>query len=119
MKTYYFRHSYSGLFGTFLFNTVKDLTDQSVSENHAALDPDKSYENMESPETLHAIRLFSVWDYLSKDNRDFVNPAYDESSKKRLKCPSGVSGIFFVYKALFSKQQRHFSKLFTRENVVY
>lgn len=89
------QHSYSGMFGTFLFNCIKDLSDQCVSEN-CSLDPDRSHENAEleeKPESLNAIRLFSVWDYLVKENPCFVNLAFDETLKKRLRCPVGVSEI--------------------------
>lgn len=90
------QHSYSGMFGTFLFNSMKDLSDHCVCAENSAVDPDKSHENAEleeKPENLNPIRLFSVWDYLEKDNSSFINLAYDESPKKRLRCPVGVSEI--------------------------
>lgn len=82
--------------GTFLFNSVKDASEQCVSENQA-IDPDKSHENAEvednSAEKLNAIRLFSVWDFLGEHNSIFVNPAYEKRLRRRLRCPNGVSEI--------------------------
>ncbi|KAL7078190.1 hypothetical protein ACQ4LE_002056 [Meloidogyne hapla] len=57
------QHTFSGLFGTFLFNSLKDAIKNGCDPN----DPDE-----------HRHRCFQVWSYLGKHNTEFRNPAFRE-----------------------------------------
>lgn len=63
------QHTFSGLFGTFIFNSIRE----SVA---AGCDPN-------NPDTQ---QCFQVWQYLGKHNDEFVNPAYRENHVKPLLC---------------------------------
>uniref|UniRef100_A0A915MLI1 Myotubularin phosphatase domain-containing protein n=1 Tax=Meloidogyne javanica TaxID=6303 RepID=A0A915MLI1_MELJA len=57
------QHTFSGLFGTFLFNSLKDAIKNGCDPN----DTDE-----------HRHRCFQVWSYLGKHNTEFRNPAFRE-----------------------------------------
>lgn len=76
------QHSYSGIFGDFLFNSIKDASAHSILQQSS--DDDLGVEN------LNAVSLFSVWDYLRKDNLKFVNPAFNTKRKRRLGIPKAL-----------------------------
>lgn len=72
------QHSYSGIFGDFLFNSTKDALAHSVlpqSDEYGA------------EVKISMASLFVVWDYLRKDNPKFVNPAFNPLKKRRLNTP--------------------------------
>ncbi|PAV56071.1 hypothetical protein WR25_01105 isoform A [Diploscapter pachys] len=61
------RHTYSGLFETFLFNSLKQKNDVIKETMPGGSEP------------------ISIWQYLGDHNEEFVNPNYDEDSAGRLK----------------------------------
>ena len=75
------QHSYSGLFGTFLFNSVADASTCSVQTGRDNYDADSV--------SLDAVGLFTVWDYLNEENKQFVNVSYDRKCTV-LKCKAGI-----------------------------
>uniref|UniRef100_A0A915DG96 Myotubularin phosphatase domain-containing protein n=1 Tax=Ditylenchus dipsaci TaxID=166011 RepID=A0A915DG96_9BILA len=66
------QHTYSGLFSSFLFNSIKDAV--------KVLSCSKS--NNQTAQKTDELRAFSIWDYLGKQNHVFVNPAYDARRKQ-------------------------------------
>lgn len=73
-------HSYSGLFGTFLWN--------SQSERRSWEKPS------DDAETL------SLWTYLNDTRPDFINVLYDKSNVRRLTAPLGVADLH-VWKQVY------------------
>ena len=75
------QHSYSGLFGTFLFNSVADASAYSVQTGRDNYEADSV--------SIDAVELFTVWDYLNEENKQFINVSH---SPKRsvLKCKAGI-----------------------------
>jgi myotubularin-related protein 3/4 len=83
------QHSYSGMFGNFLFNSVKDAASQTViwqSNDEVS----SNAETEDGVEQFNPVNLFFVWDYLGKHNHKFVNPAYTAHRKQRLTTPKAL-----------------------------
>ncbi|KAE9551168.1 hypothetical protein FO519_005613 [Halicephalobus sp. NKZ332] len=75
------QHSYSGLFGTFLFNSVADASAYSVQTGRDNYDADSV--------SIDAVELFTVWDYLNEENKQFVNVSHNPK-RSVLKCKAGI-----------------------------
>uniref|UniRef100_A0A7E4VM41 Phosphatidylinositol-3-phosphatase n=1 Tax=Panagrellus redivivus TaxID=6233 RepID=A0A7E4VM41_PANRE len=76
------QHSYSGLFGTFLFNNMKEAKRCSVM-----YDTDNSSTESDFSAINSMPSMFSVWDYLGRHNPEFHNVLYKVAhSASTLKC---------------------------------
>lgn len=71
------QHCYSGLFGTFLFNSIADANTHGVQTGQ------ENFEDSFIKED--AVELFSVWDYLNDENKEFINVSY-KPKRVILKC---------------------------------
>lgn len=74
------QHSYSGLFGSFLFNSIKEAADAGCVN----LPPEAPLEGLSAySEKPTFSRTFSIWSYLGSHNQEFLNPAFDIRQQKR------------------------------------
>ena len=96
------QHTYSGLFGSFIFNSIKEAIE---FERSIAADlhpppltngsPVKSGGDISMTNTDHPKCTFSVWDYLGKHNEEFHNPAYNHRMRKQLVYPKYLPELHF------------------------
>lgn len=78
------QHTYSGLFSSFLFNSIEESikagctqTDKTTESNGISVSlPETKLRNDDST-AKDPLRAYSIWDYLGKHNYEFINPAYN------------------------------------------
>lgn len=100
------QHTYSGLFGSFLFNTIKDAAKSgcAILGSHSAVENSNGSVANGGHQSNGAVngekcekgRCYTIWDYLGKHNFEFVNPAYEARCRAnaRLDRISHLSGVW-------------------------
>lgn len=88
------QHSYSGMFGSFLFNSVFEaqqhgFIDGDATETTETIPPTDGSPSVVQIQEINAFALFSIWDYLDIHNRYFVNLSH-KSKSPNLKCNPNI-----------------------------
>jgi myotubularin-related protein 3/4 len=88
------QHSYSGMFGSFLFNSVFEaqqngFIDGDATETTETIPPTDGSTSVVQIQAINAFELFNIWDYLDIHNRIFVNLCH-KSKSTTLKCNPNI-----------------------------
>ncbi|CAB3402048.1 unnamed protein product [Caenorhabditis bovis] len=86
------QHSYSGLFGTFLFNSQKEMREALTNRD---------------------IELVEIWRYLGDHHQEFVNQSYDDLFKGPLKSISFSVINLRVWHEVFSDDVERYMHLYS------
>ncbi|KAL3068420.1 hypothetical protein niasHT_030711 [Heterodera trifolii] len=65
------QHTFSGLFGTFIFNSLKEAAEHGGA-------------NVDTDEEAKPQQCYQVWQYLGAHNAEFENPAYNKKKRSSL-----------------------------------
>jgi myotubularin-related protein 3/4 len=86
------QHSYSGMFGSFLFNSVFEAQQNGFVDGDAnaeTIPPTDGSTSAIQIQPISAFELFNIWDYLDIHNRQFLNLCY-KSKSPNLKCNPNI-----------------------------